>query len=91
MKNKVLILINSSSGLYSFRKELIEALKKDAEVFASTPDSGKVDLINDMGCQLIDTEIDRRGSNPLRDLKLLPELIPIFPEGSLGTMCVLNR
>ena len=68
---KVLILANNDVGLYKFRKELIEELLKDYEVYISLPYGNFVnDLIN-IGCNFIDTTIDRRGINPINDLKLI--------------------
>lgn len=72
MQNKVLILANSSSGLWGFRKELIQSLKeKYKEVVASTPNSGSWENFESIGCRVIDTQIDRRGINPIKDLKLV--------------------
>lgn len=68
---KILILANNDVGLYKFRKELIEELLKDYEVYISLPYGKFVnDLIN-IGCNFIDTTIDRRGINPVNDLKLI--------------------
>ena len=71
MPNKVLILANSSSGLYDFRNELMTAILKKAEVAASVPMEDKTDEIVSLGCRIIPTDIDRRGINPVTDLKLL--------------------
>lgn len=71
MPEKVLILANSSSGLYDFRNELITELGKTCQVVASVPAEDKVDDLQALGCRIIDTDVDRRGMNPLRDLKLL--------------------
>lgn len=79
---RVLILANNDVGLYRFRKELIQELLypgtyiegRDAEpctVFISVPDGEFVIELEKLGCKLIDTPIDRRGMNPLKDLKLL--------------------
>ena len=69
---KILILANNDVGLYNFRKELIEELiKRNYQVYISLPYGKKVDLLIDMGCKFIDTKIDRRGTNPIKDLKLL--------------------
>lgn len=68
---KILILANSDLGLYKFRKELIEELLKDNEVFISLPDGGFIkDLVN-LGCNFIETQVDRRGLNPILDLILM--------------------
>ena len=67
---KVLVLTNSSGGLYDFRNEFIEALLKDNQVFISVPDDVKTEELSKEGCQIIKTPINRRGVNPIEDLKL---------------------
>lgn len=67
---RVLILINSSGGLYDFRNEFVEALLKDNQVFVSVPDDVKTNELMEEGCQIIRTPINRRGINPFEDLKL---------------------
>lgn len=69
---KILILANSSSGVYDFRRELIQALmQKGFEVATSNPDQDKTAELDQIGCKVITTEIDRRGINPVRDLGLI--------------------
>ncbi len=67
---RVLILINSSGGLCDFRGEFVEALCAEYEVWVSMPDDVKEKELVDMGCHIIRTPINRRGINPLEDLKL---------------------
>lgn len=67
---KILILANFDVGLFQFRRELIEALLKEHEVLLSLPDGDLVRPLEAMGCQFIDTPLDRRGVNPVTDLKL---------------------
>ncbi len=68
---KILILANDDSGLYKFRKELINALlMQDHEVFISAPQGEYVNYFEDMGCTFIDTAVDRRGVNPINDYNL---------------------
>lgn len=68
---KILILTNSSLGLYLFRKELVEdMLNKQFEVSISSPYQRESDLLGEMGCNFIATQIDRRGINPFKDTKL---------------------
>ena len=68
---RVLILANSDSGLYQFRKELIEELTEKYEVYASTPFGNYKSDIQKLGCRLGYTKLlDRRGTNPKRDLEL---------------------
>lgn len=79
---KVLILANNDVGLYKFRKELIQELinpgsyidgrkAKHCDVIISLPDGEFVSKLRKMGCIFINTPINRRGVNPLTDLKLL--------------------
>lgn len=68
--SRVLILINSSGGLYDFRNEFVEALLKDNQVYVSVPDDVKTKELTDEGCRIIQTPINRRGINPIEDLKL---------------------
>ena len=69
---KALILANSSSGLYDFRNELLTGLmEKGYEVVVSLPDDLKVKELNDEGCRVVHTDINRRGVNPIQDMALL--------------------
>lgn len=68
----VLILANSGMGLYKFRKELLETLITEKyKVIVSFPEDEYKQKIESLGCQFVNTEIDRRGINPIKDLKLL--------------------
>ena len=67
---KVLILANSSGGLYDFRNELVLELLKEYEVYVSVPDETAVDKLKAEGCQVIHTDINRRGMNPVQDMGL---------------------
>ena len=74
MSNSVLVLTNSLGGLYSFRKEVIAAIVNDGYyVVISTPHDlkEKEDYFCSLGCEFEFTEIDRRGTNPLRDLSII--------------------
>lgn len=67
---KFLILTNHSYMLWQFRRELIEALLMQGKVVISTPFVGHEKDFVAIGCRCIETEVDRRGVNPLKDLKL---------------------
>lgn len=56
--------------LWQFRRELIEELQKTGEVVISTPFVGHENDFAEMGCRMINTELDRRGINPKEDLQL---------------------
>lgn len=68
--SKILILTNSSGGLFDFRNEFVEALLAENEVFISLPDEVKTKELRSEGAQIIQTPIHRRGMNPLEDIKL---------------------
>ncbi|MBQ7820365.1 MAG: glycosyltransferase family 4 protein [Bacteroidales bacterium] len=73
MRN-ILILANSIVGLFSFRKEVVHAyIKEGYKVYISIPKGEEVkeQYFIDNGCILIYQNIDRRGTNPIQDLKLL--------------------
>lgn len=68
---KILVIANIDIGLYKFRKELLQKLIDDGnEVYISLPNGDLVQPLVDMGCKFIDTDVDRRGINPVTDLKL---------------------
>ena len=67
---KILILANYDVGLYQFRKELIQELLSHHQVVISLPYGDLIPILVDMGCQFIDTPVDRRGINPKTDLEL---------------------
>ena len=67
---KTLILTNHDLGLYKFRKELLETLVKDNEVFVSLPVGKFTEDIKRIGCKYIETNFDRKGTNITCDLKL---------------------
>lgn len=80
MSERILVLGNSSDGLYGFRKELLEALAEKGEVWASVPNNGWFTELEGQGCHVIETPVDRRGINPATDLKLLLRYIRMIRE-----------
>lgn len=69
---KILILANNDVGLYKFRKELIqELIRRGNKIVVSVPDGELIPDIKNLGVKVILTDVDRRGINPLTDVKLL--------------------
>ena len=69
---KIVIIANNSYGLYLFRRQLISALiEKGHEVIALTPYDIDVDNLKALGATLVETPIDRRGTNPITDYSLM--------------------
>lgn len=67
----LLILANNDIGLYNFRAELIERLLRDHIVHIALPEGDKNQKLVDMGCIYHPVALERRGMNPVSDLKLL--------------------
>lgn len=67
---KVLFLANNDVGLYQFRRALIEALLAKNDVSISLPYGALVEPLKAEGCEFLDTPLDRRGLNPLKDVGL---------------------
>ena len=99
---KILVTANFDLGLYKFRKELLkELLDNGHQVYISLPDGDLVLPLVEMGCEFINTDIDRRGMNPVTDLKLVfsykkilrkvkPDLVityTIKPNVYMGMLC----
>ena len=70
-KKTVMILANSSGGLYDFRNELVQKLLQEYRVVASLPDTVKTELLAKEGVIIEHTPINRRGMNPAQDLSLV--------------------
>lgn len=70
-KNKLLVITNHSYMLYQFRKELVEKLMDEYDVVLSMPFVGHEEDFAAMGCKCVETDVDRRGINPVTDFKLL--------------------
>lgn len=78
---KILILANHFITIYAYRRELIEELiQRDYKVYLSIPKSEENTYFERMGCYIINSPIDRRGTNPIADIKLLFNYIQIMKE-----------
>ena len=77
---KILICTNHSYMLYQFRRELIQKLMETHEVVISMPYVGHEEDFQEMGCKCIETPIDRRGINPVTDLKLIKAYAKMLKE-----------
>ena len=79
--NRILVLANNDVGLYRFRKDLLAALLDAGyEVYISLPDGDFVPELMQLDCHFLDTPVDRRGMNPLRDSKLFRQYRAMLKE-----------
>ena len=69
-RKKILLITNHSYMLYRFRLDLIKKLMEEHEVVLSMPFVGHEEDFQAMGLKCINTELDRRGINPIKDYAL---------------------
>jgi len=75
----VALITNNDDDVYCFRKELIEALIADGyEMLISCPDGPKFELMKDIPFKYDNPDIDRRGTNPVKDFGLLIHYRKLF-------------
>lgn len=75
----IALLTNNDDDVYCFRKELIEALIADGyEMLISCPDGPKFELMKDIPYIYDNPDIDRRGTNPVKDFVLLMHYRKLF-------------
>lgn len=80
---KALFISNSSGGMYSFRREVVEAVGKQAETWLCAPDDARAEYWQQSECHYIPFSFNRHGTNPVKELgmiryyrKLLKEIRP---------------
>lgn len=80
-KKIIALLTNNDDDVYCFRKELIEALIVDGfQMIISCPDGPKFELMKDIPYIYDNPYIDRRGTNPMKDLGLLMHYRKLFKQ-----------
>ena len=76
---KVLILSNHFATIYKFRRELVEKLvEKGYEVVVSLPKGDDNKEIEALGVRIIETDVDRKSLNPIKDIKLFLDYLKII-------------
>lgn len=76
---KILVAANDSDGLFIFRQDLIKRLIADGhEVAVSLPDGNCTEKLKALGCEFVETPVDRRGISIKKDLKLILKYLKIL-------------
>ena len=76
---KILILSNNAGGLFRFRGMLMKTLMEQGNaVLASVPYDDNVPDLQNMGVQIVEMTINRRGINPTEDFKLFRRYKKLF-------------
>lgn len=90
---KVVALLNChGDDVYCFRKEIIDTLvSKDYIVLLSCPNSRRLDCFRSNDKIIVENvNIDRRGTNPFKDLKLLFDYIKLYKKYRPDVVCTFT-
>jgi glycosyltransferase involved in cell wall biosynthesis len=69
---KVLVIANDFSTIFNFRLELIKKIREENfEVVLALPPSEKNEYFKEIGIKVLETPLERNGTNPIHDLALL--------------------
>lgn len=76
---KILILANNDVGLYHFRRLLMQTLANAGhEIYFSAPYGEKISELKQLGFIYYESNFDRRGINPIKDIALIIQYIRIM-------------
>jgi len=90
---KTIALLNChGDDVFCFRREIIEALvDRGCRVVLSCPEHSRLDNFrNKEGIIIEDIQIDRRGTNPLKDIKLIWDYIRLFNKHRPAYICAFT-
>lgn len=93
MNKKTIAFLNChGDDVYCFRKEVIDALVANGyRVILSCPASHRLDCFrNNESIVVEDIKIDRRGTNPFHDLKLLLDYIKLYKRHKPDVVCAFT-
>ncbi len=78
---KILIITNHSYMFYQFRRELVSAMiARGHRVTLALPFGDRVEELRALGCHMIDTPMNRRGTSPMQELALIRKYRRIMDE-----------
>lgn len=76
---RILFVVNVDWFFFSHRLPLaLEAKKRGYEVSIATANTGKFSELEELGFQMFDLNIDRSGTNPLKELLIIYKIIKIL-------------
>lgn len=79
MVRKVMIALNTTWNLVNFRGNLIKAMQNQGyEILAISPPDEYVSALKKMGCQYIPIQMDNKGTNIFKDLKLCYQFFKVL-------------
>lgn len=82
MAKKIYLIACKDYNFYNFRSEMILKLVEIGyDVTLVCPEGNKIPFFTERGCKFIGHTMDRRGTNPINDLKLIRTYYKIFKSG----------
>ncbi|WP_455509155.1 glycosyltransferase family 4 protein [Butyricimonas paravirosa] len=92
MRKTVALLNCHGDDVFCFRKEIIESLEnKGYRILLSCPESHRLDVFrNNNNIIIEDVDIDRRGTNPIKDIKLLFHYVWLFRKYRPDIVCTFT-
>lgn len=82
MAKKIYLIACKDYNFYNFRSELIlKLVELGYDVTLVCPEGNKITFFTERGCKFIGHTMDRRGTNPINDLKLIRTYYKIFKAG----------
>lgn len=72
MDKRILIIANDESTILNFRQEVITAfIEQGFNVIVGYPFSKNMQIIESLGCKVVNLKVSRHGKNILQDVKLI--------------------
>ncbi len=75
---KLILTANTSWSMIKFRYGLMKELSRNYDLYIVAPKDDLTCEIEKLDCTYIDINIDNKGSNPLRDIKLTDDLYKLY-------------
>lgn len=81
MSKLVAVIANDATWTYNLRREIIEALIKNGyRAAVIVGDGSKTELLKKMGCLHYDIAVEKHGTNPFHELRLISEYKKVLME-----------
>lgn len=81
MAKKVLLIVNEYPAIIHYRMELVRTLVEEGHIVAvALPPHKRVREIEELGCKFFPLSVDQRGTNPVKDLKMLRDISRILKD-----------
>jgi len=84
LNKTIAIIINTTWNIYNFRSGLIQVLQKEGyNVIAISPKDEYAKKLEEIGCKHFHIDIDNKGANPIKDMKLVLDYYKLFKQNNI--------